>query len=497
MLRVTAAALALSLLLAACGSGSSTASRISRASGGAAEPAGTLRLSSYAGPVGTPLVVEGSGFAPGETLRLVWETVDGYWQLSGGTEFVGARYTPVERSVGTVRTDAQGRFQLPWTVPEDFGGQHLIKALPAGETGGAAASGSAPSVSFEVQPRFTISATRAAVGETLTIHATGIGSDKYQSLWEVAWDNGFAGILTAVSTHGSAEARLRVAGPPGAHLVQVWRNFLGFPYLNPQQGPHGTLPDATWLVEVTPASSPVPVAYSDPTRPEKPLPAPALAGARPLAVTPGYGPVETPVRLEASGLPAGAEAQVVWTTQSGNRVSSQGHRAVERSLGTVRIGGDGRLDSRLVIPDDLGGTHVLSLRVGDRTVAVGAFVIQPSIVSVTPSSGPAGTRFTIHLKGVGWAEYDNTYALLYDDHYLGYACGFNTSGDVQIVLTASGAPGVHLIDLVPVIYQGQDAQPVVYTRPQLTYGQDHPGRTLPALHLAFTVTGGSLEATNP
>ena len=53
-------------------------------------------------------------------------------------------------------------------------------------------------------------------------------------------------------------------------------------------------------------------------------------------------------------------------------------------------------------------------------------------------SGPVGTPVTIHLKGVGWTEYDNIYVATYDNAYMGYACGFNSQGDVVINFTASG-----------------------------------------------------------
>jgi hypothetical protein len=48
---------------------------------------------------------------------------------------------------------------------------------------------------------------------------------------------------------------------------------------------------------------------------------------------------------------------------------------------------------------------------------------------------------TIHLKGVGWTEYDNIYVATYDNAYMGYACGFNSRGDVVINFTATGEPG--------------------------------------------------------
>jgi hypothetical protein len=37
--------------------------------------------------------------------------------------------------------------------------------------------------------------------------------------------------------------------------------------------------------------------------------------------------------------------------------------------------------------------------------------ITPSIVKVSPTSGPPGTPFQIEIKGVGWTEYDNTYQI--------------------------------------------------------------------------------------
>ena len=106
-----------------------------------------------------------------------------------------------------------------------------------------------------------------------------------------------------------------------------------------------------------------------------------------------------------------------------------------------------------------------------------------------PTSGPAGTPVTIHLKGVGWTEYDNIFAATYDNAYMGYACGFNTQGDVVINFKAAGEPGEHLIDLFPGIYEGPPKETqLLYRIPQLTYADDHPGNKIPALHFKFVVT---------
>jgi hypothetical protein len=51
---------------------------------------------------------------------------------------------------------------------------------------------------------------------------------------------------------------------------------------------------------------------------------------------------------------------------------------------------------------------------------------------------------------------------------------------------------VHLIDLYPGIYQGPATEPqLLYRLPQLTYADDHPGNTIPALRFTFEVTRGT------
>ena len=110
-------------------------------------------------------------------------------------------------------------------------------------------------------------------------------------------------------------------------------------------------------------------------------------------------------------------------------------------------------------------------------------------MSISPASGPVGTRVTIRLKGVGWTEYDNLYVATYDNGYMGYICGFNTAGDVVFNFYATGTPGIHLIDLYPGIYQGPPTEPqLLYRQAQLTYAEDHPGNKIPALRFMFEVT---------
>jgi hypothetical protein len=188
-------------------------------------------------------------------------------------------------------------------------------------------------------------------------------------------------------------------------------------------------------------------------------------------------------------LPPGAEVALDWVTVIGNRVGGQGWDEAAEEIGRVAVGPDGSFNYALSVPDDLGGPHRIEANVGGAVVAQTQLTITPSAEPLSVASGPVGTEFTIHLKGVGWTETANIYTLNYDNGYLGYACGFNTQGDVTIHLLATGVAGWHFIDLYPAIYKGKDVPGVQNFRiPQLTYADDHPGERLPAFHFAFEVT---------
>jgi len=207
-----------------------------------------------------------------------------------------------------------------------------------------------------------------------------------------------------------------------------------------------------------------------------------------VSITPAQGPVQSRAVLSARGLPSNTPVSIIWGTQEGSRVSGNGFAPKETELRKLTTGADGRLDVSLAIPDDLGGRHSVSIRSGGTMLARTYYVVETSVVSMSPMSGPAGTPVTIHLKGVGWTDYDNIYIATYDNGYMGYACGFNSQGDVIVNFTATGSAGIHLIDFYPGIYQGPEGTQQLYRLPQLTYADDHPGNHIPALRFAFEVT---------
>ena len=413
--------------------------------------------------------------------ELQWGTVVGGWVIEDYYHFRGKKYTDASSSLGTYPIDQQGRFNAQFAIPEDYGGVHdvivVVDGRPVAQNG------------IEVTQSFEMTPTAGPVGTPIELRVKGLGWRTMESTWAVSWDNNSIGWVSAAGTKGSAVARFRAAGPSGDHPVKVYTGYQGQPYLNYEQSPVAHLPRPQFTFRTTPGRLPMAAAVAEPYQPQPVPPTEVTVANAAVALFPTQGPVGTRARLQGSGLPAGASIDLVWETAIGNRVSGDGFTSQANDLARVTVGGDGRLDVAVNIPDDVGGLHGLVLRAGDRMIARTHFVIETSVVSMTPRSGPAGTPVTIHLKGVGWTEYDNIYIATYDNAYMGYACGFNSQGDVVINFTAAGEPGVHLIDLYPGIYQGPPTEPqLLYRTPQLTYADDHPGNKIPALRFAFDVT---------
>ena len=442
----------------------------------------TLTYDRTAKPVaGTTVEVSAEGLPANQRVDVLWGTVDGGWVVEDYFRFEGKRFTETTRPLGQAVVDGAGRLETRFTIPEDYGGVHEVFVVADGVR---LAQGG-----IEMGQTFEMSPAEGPIGTMIELRVTGLGWRTMESTWVVNWDNQAVGWVSAASTRGTAVARFRATGPSGDHVVNVLTGYMGQGYLNHEQAPNAYLPRPAFVFRVTPGGAPVPAAYAEPYPTQTPaVAALADAGGGTATVSPAQGPVQAKASLIASGLPADARVSLVWGTQAGSRVSGNGFAPEEVELAEVAVGSDGRLTYPFTIPDDLGGLHAVSIRSGDQTLARTEFFIETSIVSISPASGPVGTPVTIHLKGVGWTDYDNIYVATYDNAYMGYACGFNSQGDVVINFAAAGAPGVHLIDFYPSIYQGPAGGQQLYRLPQLTYADDHPGNRIPALRFAFEVT---------
>ncbi len=433
--------------------------------------------------VGSRVRASASGLAAGATVDLIWGTVEGGWVVEDGYHFKGKRYENVQQSLGRFTVDGTGRLDATFTVPEDYGGVHDVIASIDGAV--AAQNGITLTQTFELSPA------SGPVGTPIELRVHGLGWRTMESTWVVNWDNHALGWVSAASSRGTAVARFRAAGPPGDHIVKLYTGWQGQAYLNHEQSPVAQLPRPQFVFRTT-GGSVTARAFAEPYQPYA-LPAeePGPNGGR-LSVSPTQGPVGTRVTIDAQGFAPGRAMVLVWETYVGSRVTDAGFAPEQRELTRVTVGADGRASLPLTIPDDLGGVHAIALKEADVVRARTFFAIETSVVSMTPTEGPVGTPVSIHLKGVGWTEFDNIYVATYDNAYMGYACGFNSQGDVVVNFIAAGAPGEHVIDFYPGIYQGAstDAQQL-YRLPQLTYADDHPGNRIPALRFLFRVTPGS------
>jgi hypothetical protein len=431
--------------------------------------------------VGANVRVAAEGLPAGEIVDLEWGTVKGGWVIEDYYFFRGRKYSETTLSLGKFPVTASGRLEATFAIPEDYGGVHDIIATINGKV--VAQNGVEVTQSFEMTPR------SGPVGTPIELRVKGLGWRTMENTWVVNWDNRGIGFVTAAGTHGSAVARFRAAGPVGDHPVKIYTGWQGQSYLNFEQAPNAHLPRPDFTFRTTSGHSSTPDAYADEYQtyslPESEI---HVTNGK-LNVSPTQGPVGAQAVLRGEGFPSNSTLDLYWQTYVGSRVSGNGFAPQEKPIAKVRVASDGRIEVPFTIPLDLGGRHGLEVRDKENSLGRAYFAIQTSIVSIEPVSGPVGTPVTIHLEGVGWTEYDNMYAATYDNAYMGYACGFNSQGDVIITFRAAGEPGTHLIDLFPGIYQGPPSEnQLLYRMPQLTYADDHPGNKIPALHFKFEVT---------
>src|SRR5215510_14627304 len=343
--------------------------------------------------------------------------------------FKGKKYTETTSSLGKFNIDSGGRLDARFVIPEDYGGVHEVTALVDGKP--VAQNGIEVTQSFEMSPA------SGPIGTPIQIKVRGLGWRTMESTWVVNWDNHTVGFVSAAGTRGSAVARFRAVGPIGDHPLKVYSGYQAQSYLNYEQAPNAYLPRPEFTFRTTAGRTAAPAAYIEPYAPQ-PIPKTEVRIANAtLCFSPTQGPVGSRAMLRGEGFSAGRSVQVIWQTYVGSRVSGNGFEQQERMIGELTVASNGRIEFPVTIPDDLGGLHGLALRDKEKTIGLAHFVIETSIVSMTPNSGTVGTPISIHLKGVGWTEYDNIYVATYDNAYMGYLCGFNSHGDVIISFTAS------------------------------------------------------------
>lgn len=446
---------------------------------------GSISVQPSSGPAGTRVTVTGEGLPEARDLELAWSTASGSWVVQGdlSEEYHGREFATATESMGTFRTDEDGSFTTDFVVPEGFGFAHDVIVM---DTSGTVLN----KALFDVGMEVSISPTEGPPGTPITIEVKGMGWQTLEDTRTVTYDNDYVGFMSAVTTNGTARAVIPATGHPGPHQIQVLRGAYTFPYRNPAQSPRPDIPtfDFTFTVTEGDPVMPDPIEDQDPT-PVANTEAPPSSGAWIIADMKA-APVGHPLTISAGGFEPDSEVELQWFRIVGNRVSGQGWDELAVPIGTVTTASEGEFDYDWSIPVDVGGPHRIEARVDGETVAETWVSVLVSAEPLDVSAGPWGTDFEVRLSGVGWTETANIYAIVYDNGYLGYACGFNTQGEVTIPLTMTGEPGWHFVDLYPAIYKGEEARGRNNFRiPQLTALDDHPGEELPIYRYAFFIEG--------
>src|SRR6056297_2950655 len=457
------------------------------------DSSGTLVVSDQEGYVGDSITFKGRNLPANERFEIKWKTTDGRWGVLKANEVIGAQYHPRTETIATVTTDSSGAFDEEWTVAQDYGGEHRIEVVDGEST--------VATATFTILPHFELENTEAPLGDFFTITGHGIGPNVVTNNYQIAWDNGDMGFITGVMNRGTATARIRAVGPPGKHTLQVWRNYRGVPYLqNNTQSPYGPVADgrqSQWTVEVTEPEGEPRTAWLDEQLDENPIsihyPEIDEETDAELSISPSSGQPGTSAFITGENFPANEEVNLIWYRHEGHRVKGIPISPEPKPdiLPTVTTDDNGTFQTEFTIPQGEGSTRPITAAVGGREIAVTGFMMQPSIETFSPTSGPVGTTIEIELSGVGWPVYENAPYFLYDNKPLGYVCGLTDNdggGVVRLELPASGQPGWHFIDAYPCIFEMQEDEPDFELRPHLSYLDNHPVRPLPAYHMAFEIT---------
>jgi hypothetical protein len=440
-------------------------------------------------PVGTPVVAHASQLAANTSYTLVWYTGAARWQAGDG-RFSGIVAPEVSHPIATGTSDAGGALTLRFRVPEDFGYVHNVELQADGTA--VATQG------FTVIPKLTISPASGPLGTPITITMTGVGYRFYQAVWHLMYDSGQVGWLSAITTHGTARVTIPATGALGIHTLQAIEGPTA-PYLNEAQSPNyqpliPTVIAQHFRITAGPPHLPPPAVAQLPARALDPI---ATTGTATLALNYASGPVGSALALDGRGFAPQTKIAIGWQTIVGNDISGNGWQGHERALATVTTDASGAFHATAPTPDDVGGDHhIVAREVGGTTEATTTYNLVPSVVGYTAHAKP-GAPIAIHLKGGGWGETGNIYTVVIDNAYFGYACGFNSQGDIAIAIYAPGTVGWHFIDLYPAIYNGKITGPGAppptsesngsyFLLPMLNV-RDHPGEQLPAFHLALEV----------
>ena len=435
------------------------------------------------GIAGSPMTISGRGLKANTKVELTWSTAEDTWAAMVAPDtanFLGRLSNDdITVALKSVTTNSSGAFSVSMKAPNDWGGIHDIYAVVGGT---AVAHGG-----FLIARWVKISPRSGPIGTPIHITYGGLGDLFYEGGFSLLWDNHYVGEGMSTWTRGTASFMIRAAGPVGRHTIQIG-NAISYLYLNVPQSPIPYTIGKTVTFTTTANDGPPPASIDWPAKVTPSVSERTTLGDNGLGVktsakmrlSSSSGAVLSTVAVNVSKLPSNATAKLYFSTVVGNRVDCKSvcWSFVSIPLGTAQVN-HGAFRTTITVPDGLGGWHAIQVIQKGKLTAEMPFYVHISLVGYTHVV-KEGQKFTVHLKGVGWTQFDNAVAVDYDNSYLGYGCGFNSNGDVVLDLYATGGPGTHIIDIYPLLYtiSPSFADTAYGMVPVLTYAKDEPSLAL-------------------
>ena len=455
----------------------------------AASPA-SITLSPNQGAAGAKITVLGSGFRAGEKVSLLWQTVEGTVTVIGGYMYGGQHFQNRTILLSEFVVDGTGTITTSILIPYDYGGYHQVIAEGS--------EGSAASFTFYIAPYLSMTPSSGQVGTKISFTGNGFGwTYGLDDAWQVDYDNKYLGYFTAIESKGNVTFSIHASGDIGLHGISVYANPYGPTYLNLQEAfpEFAKLPRFNFNFQLTEGQP------KEPTSEVSSVFTPNISQAQTssgpsISLDHSSGAVGTMLKVSGLGFKPVEDVNLNWTSVVGAYISPTGFMNTSIPISSSKADSSGKFGASFTIPYDVGGSHVIQAYGSSGSLANSTFYVVRSI-EIYPTSGPPGTTITIHIYGVGWRSWENIVALDYDNAYTGYACALGSQpGNITILLTALGAPGLHTIDLYPSIFRGPPTinyrslggtEPDLYRFPLLT--PNELPEPLPIFHFEFIITG--------
>jgi hypothetical protein len=450
---------------------------------------GILKCEPEEAKVGEEVEITGRDLPAEAEFKLIWRTHSVDWEIERNSDgvlwqkFFGFNHQEKQDIVASVETDEEGQFRRPIEIPEDFGGLHDLYLVSSEKR--------INKVGVRIIRSFEVSPTSGPLGTTITVTAHGLplpaANFVDNSIFHIYYDNKYTGLISPVTPDGTCEVNIPATGQPGTHIVDVERSQFGNAHsyrqthigLTPLPG----TPDLSWEFELTEGEPILPPPIDEQIPDSVPRSDGELPDDGQPCLTTDYWaiPVNNSLKVSGSGFPGDTEVKLIWPELEGSNIREESFEERNSVIVKEKTESDGSLEAKMKpAPKTVqGGPHPIHAFVGGEKVATTSALVLPVFQELSRKKGSVGDQITINAQGVGWNEIWNQVTILYDNSFIGYACGGDIPGIIEAKIRATGKPGWHLIDIYPTIQKQRNFAeeafeiPFIYRLPFLNWGS-HP-----------------------